>query len=732
MANKSKVANSSSETNKGGTTIVGTPKSSNNDDSPHNSSPSSKRNEVRKEDILALLTVDDVKEFLNGMPLGDLEELVEALPAVKAENARRKPNLDFAEDYLDLQNIKGDVTDNNLNLMDPTDGEGFRPNYENFMPKNSEAFRAAMWTSRYGSSDAKEMFERQPSSDDNFDNIEDTNPSSTFNDTTTTASTRRASNAVDTTAFNNSSNAPRHTQPTMKAQGQNFASSTGASTTQPQMHATQTHFAGLLPTGLALRPTPRPAQYLDYDHDRVVISRNNRGSNDKERAKIREICTKPISPLLDNSNVKKLLSNDPGTDNVYDIAEDAASWQDGVDSIHEHAVNFDFKPIFLIPSYFEVNNAHSIPINATFTNSILDHTKVTDVECYQWQEFLRRQGQTEDRTSDHWMEEKLWRSMSTTLLKEVRSDFKRLPKIQQGAVSLVRIIINRMVQDSQDSRRALEEYIKSFSVRNFPGEDVTMACLRLRAVANALGRDRLPADIVQRVLDGFSHASTPAFQHLCHTQVAMMSSSLIRNAIRREPLYTQLDNVLHDLEVRFMELRSGQNWLGVGHGTTNTSAFTAFHDASSSDSDDDKTAGDDISEYRIYKASSGNKSLPFDEWVRDKTCRHCGEKGHIQGEHCPTYVRDVFAGRIQLPPPRKHSFRGGRHKSRQPSTNRPSTRVDKPYKKFFQAMMSAFEDYEGPNLSSGSTATNDASTTVTSSSPQDHSGFLAALGCPKE
>ena len=668
--------------------------------------------------------MDDVKEFLSRKPLDDIQEMVEDIPAVKAEKIRRTTDLEFAEDYLDLQKRRGVNRDNDMSLNEPTKQEGFRPTYENFLPKYSEPFRAAMWKSQYGSDDAKDNIESQLSPDD----IEDTQPLLDSDSTTTTATTRRSSNTANPTAFHNENNASFH-QPSMPTQGKNFPSSTSASTAQPHAHMNQTHQGLILPSGLCLRPTPRQTHFQDYDNDRVVVSKNSRGSTDKERAKIREMCVKPITPLLDNSNVKKLLSTDPGSDNVYDIAEDASSWQDGIDNIYRHAVSFDFKVIFLIPNYFDPGYANSIPVNATFTNSILDHTKVAEIDCYKWQEYINRHGQHEDWTSDHWMEEKLWRSLSTTLLKEVKSDFKRLPKLQQGAVSLVRIIINRMVQDSQDSRRALEEYIKSFSICNFPGEDVTMAC---RAVANALGRDRLPSDIVQRVLDGFSHAFTPAFQHLCHTQVAMMSSSLIRNAIRSDPLYTQLDNIMHDLEVRFMELRSGQNWLGIGHGTTNTSVFTARHD-DSSDSDEDEdvshTTGDNT-QYQCYKASFGSKALPFEEWVRDKTCRHCGEKGHIQGEQCPTYVRDVFAGRVPLPRPKHCSARGGRNASRLPH-NRPS-KTDKPYKKFFQAMMSALDGHDDDNTTNPTPALNDEPLTVPPTSKHEHSGFLAALGCPKE
>ena len=142
-------------------------------------------------------------------------------------------------------------------------------------------------------------------------------------------------------------------------------------------------------------------------------------------------------------------------------------------------------------------------------------------------------------------------TLTQHLLAEVRSDFNELPTLQKGAISLVRLIINWMVQGNQDSRRAMEDYIKTFSIQKFPGEDVSMACLRIHAIANALGKDRLLSDIVHRVLDGFAQASTPAFQHLCHYQVAMLLSSLIKATISQSPLYTQqLNGMLNDLEVR--------------------------------------------------------------------------------------------------------------------------------------------------------------------------------------
>ena len=42
----------------------------------------------------------------------------------------------------------------------------------------------------------------------------------------------------------------------------------------------------------------------------------------------------------------------------------------------------------------------------------------------------------------------------------------------------------------------LSNYIKIFDITTFPGENVPIACLRLKAVATALGNDHLPTNII--------------------------------------------------------------------------------------------------------------------------------------------------------------------------------------------------------------------------------------------
>ncbi len=82
-------------------------------------------------------------------------------------------------------------------------------------------------------------------------------------------------------------------------------------------------------------------------------------------------------------------------------------------------------------------------------------------------------------------------------------------------------IIKRMVVRNQEAKDALERYLKTFVITAFPGENVLIACLRLKAVAQALGNNDLPKNIVRTVLEGFSKSSTDTFNEVCKSKIAM-------------------------------------------------------------------------------------------------------------------------------------------------------------------------------------------------------------------
>ncbi len=180
-----------------------------------------------------------------------------------------------------------------------------------------------------------------------------------------------------------------------------------------------------------------------------------------------------------------------------------------------------------------------------------------------------------------------------------------------------------MVIRNQEAQDALEMYIKTFDITNFPGKNVPTACLRLKAVAHALGDKDLPTNAICKVLEGFSKLSTKLFNKFCASQITLCRGTFYRTLMKNTSLQNQLNNVLNDLETSYLDLVGGKLWEGVIASPTRSS-FLANH-----------TNNKDI---KKAMAMAAMKKLSFDKWVRlHALCHHCGEKGHIH-PHCPKYL----------------------------------------------------------------------------------------------
>jgi hypothetical protein len=86
--------------------------------------------------------------------------------------------------------------------------------------------------------------------------------------------------------------------------------------------------------------------------------------------------------------------------------------------------------------------------------------------------------------------------MESNLCAEVESDMKgNLLPNQRGAITMLCFIIKCMVIWHQESLDAFKDYIRSFNIRNYPGKNVPIGCLKLKAVVNVLG-PKLPSNAV--------------------------------------------------------------------------------------------------------------------------------------------------------------------------------------------------------------------------------------------
>lgn len=370
----------------------------------------------------------------------------------------------------------------------------------------------------------------------------------------------------------------------------------------------------------------------DLGVTKVILRKQDRGSDPISRKKTRDKVVKALEPKISAGNLSRMLTSVEADD--YDVAEDAISWQTILHSINRFILQYDMTSLMMIPQGVDLSKPNEVAKAMQFKHAIVAYQELGDEDYYSWQEFILRFGTDVEIESDNWLDDVLRISMEKTLRSEVESDLNSIPRKYHGSLTTLRCIIKRMVVRNQEARDALGNYIKNFDINTFPGENVPTACLRLKAVALALGEKDLPTNTIRRVLEGFGKSSTAAFNEFCSSQIALRRGSFYERFMQTSSLQTQLNELLKDLESTYLDLVGGKLWAGINASPTK-SAFVV-----------DYSLEDEIKEARVLALQ---KKLPFEEWAKlYAKCHHCGEKGHIR-PHCPQYIEKVKSGEIKLP-----------------------------------------------------------------------------------
>ena len=374
-------------------------------------------------------------------------------------------------------------------------------------------------------------------------------------------------------------------------------------------------------SNMGLRLVPRDIG--DQESARLQLSRYERGTGTALVKNI-EQATKPLSPLIAPTNYSKLVSTTFDSSTI--IAQDVHLWQESIRQIHDRATTFDMLAIFKIPNVFDTITADSVDKSTHLIDAIKDfnNPSLTDDIYFNWQHYTRKFGSDVEFQSDIWMCKFLKSSLEPSLYTAVMLEYERKPIQQQGSITLFRLIANRMVLQSYEARRHLLRFIEEFDIRRYPGEDVSLACVRIKEVCTALGDTNLPTDLLSRVLEGFEKSTTEAFRQMCSTLRISFLSSFTRSMLGSLSPHDQLTNLLRDLESAYLDLKAGGKWIGAGSEGAQANA-SVFNVAMSSDDQEH------FEEYAIYKASTpANRLLPFKEWVKTATCRYCNRVGHIR------------------------------------------------------------------------------------------------------
>jgi hypothetical protein len=217
------------------------------------------------------------------------------------------------------------------------------------------------------------------------------------------------------------------------------------------------------------------------------------------------------------------------------------------------------------------------------------------------------------------------------------SDFDKLPWERCGAISLFCCMVNQMVTKNKESCRNLDQWLQDFSLTNFPGKNITKASLCIKAIINAIGHDKLPSDVVTRVLNRMSTASTDKFCQICQTLIAMMHKSYLKQIMKVPSHHKQLVSILSDLEIKYLKLPRVKKWMGVGVNSKHENSAYSLQELPS------------CVKYRAYVVNASKSTLPFLKWVKTAKCHHCGKSGHIC-PMCHQHLDNIKTGKVVLKP----------------------------------------------------------------------------------
>jgi hypothetical protein len=80
----------------------------------------------------------------------------------------------------------------------------------------------------------------------------------------------------------------------------------------------------------------------------------------------------------------------------------------------------------------------------------------------------------------------------------------------------------------------------------------------LKQVAQAVGENDLPTNLVRKVLEGFAKSSTKLFNEFCTSQIALRHGSFYQTLMKNTSLQNQLNDILNDLETSYLNLVGGK------------------------------------------------------------------------------------------------------------------------------------------------------------------------------
>jgi hypothetical protein len=223
------------------------------------------------------------------------------------------------------------------------------------------------------------------------------------------------------------------------------------------------------------------------------------------------------------------------------------------------------------------------------------------------------------------------------------------PEAERGGLVLFKLILDEIHKITFESKQALIDWLYNFSIKNFKGEDVSLALTRFKAVVLALGSDS-PSDPCRLLLKGMKHASSEEFQGTCSSQLGILDTVMYKSwkRVKCPTIEMELDVLGDTLKERFVALSQNKEWTGASH---KVGAF--------------KT---ELAQKAEVTGSNGKGRLPWTEWWDSQVCKvkNCG------GKHPTSYHNNLDARDRQQPAPASNRARTFRKLTGNTGNHQPS------------------------------------------------------------
>jgi hypothetical protein len=375
-----------------------------------------------------------------------------------------------------------------------------------------------------------------------------------------------------------------------------------------------------LRSGLSLRAGRRSDE--EVAAGRILVSRFDRGDSPDSRKKLRDRVCVQLPHVLTSPDYSALLSSDTSTD----LGSSAISTQTAIDGVIDWAITHDVFYVCNIPVDVDLTNVSAVGTSETFVNLLTGYKTVSFEQVALYQELVNTFGVEVDVESSTWLLQVLLKSTESTLLVQAKQRFDTLRDTQKGGLTLFKLLVDRIDYRSFESTQALLNFITSFQLTNFDGENVPLATARFKAVVRLLPTAAIPPNLLEYFLNGMAACASDDFKDACKSQLGFISNPIYTDWAVGRDLLSQLDRFAATLEAKYTALCTLQKWDGSHQ---KASVFKADHRGSSSSS------------------SPQHHQFPtYREWFLHQTCATCG-KNHPTWAHGKPDALEKKERRIQ-------------------------------------------------------------------------------------